>query len=149
MNVTDDADRTDHLFPCLPENAIVQAPVSLSERASATWYSITQPLIAVGALQQMDLNLLEEGLRLQDELEELNTQITKLTVKKRMVEDDITRWNKLSAIRNRSLQNYIKIMSSFGVSPAARASISNLVQRPQKTSDAEKEANPVLAILED
>ena len=149
FNVTDDADRVDQDFPCLSENTIVEAPVSLSDRAKASWYSITTPLIAVGALHELDLAMLEEGLRLQDELEELNTQLSVLMTKKRKVVADYARCNKLSAMRNRSLQTYIKIMSAYGVSPAARASISNLVQRPVEKSKEEKEANPVLAILEE
>jgi phage terminase small subunit len=149
FNVTDDGDRDDQYFPCMDTTSIIEAPAYMSEKSKAAWLTITQPLIAVGALHELDLPLLEEGFRLSEELEMLNQEIASLMSKKKKKEEDYRRWNKLSSQRTRSLQVYIQIFSRFGVSPAERAKIQNLVQHPIGSSKEEKQENPVLAILAD
>jgi phage terminase small subunit len=144
LNATDDAGRNDQYFPCITDNAIIEAPVNLSDRSKAIWYSTTQTLIALGVLHEIDLPYLEEGFRILDEIAVLDVEIAQLMSKKKKREDDYKRWFKLSTQRRNDLHTYLECFSRFGVTPSERTKILFARLNPDNNK---KEDNPILAVL--
>lgn len=149
-NVTDHRDRKDDQFPTIQSETSIPAPPSLSEHGSKTWNLITSRLLMANIISDIDLPMLEQALLLQDELEAVTGEITRIRNKKKKTQQDYSRWFKLNGQLTKTLAIYSTILGRYGCSPSDRTKILSTATLVQSRSNKkEKEENPILAILED
>lgn len=122
------------MMPALLES-VPSAPEYLNDRAKAEWYSVCSDLLDLGMLHRVDLALLSMYCQEVDNYLTANERLQSEGFTITFERNDGSEYSMPSpwvSIKNKSLDNALKIASQFGFTPSARTRIST---NPSKSRD--------------
>lgn len=122
------------MMPALLES-VPSAPEYLTDQAKTEWYSVCTDLLDLGMLHRVDLALLSAYCQEMANYLNANEHLQKEGFTITFEKADGSEYSMPSpwvSIKNKSLENALKIASQFGFTPAARTKIS---ATPQKEGD--------------